>query len=181
MLLKNITTSLAMLLAMSLGATGVLARSLDSKHLIKKDSADVPQGGGIERPPCTNDSDCTDWGNSVCSANGWCLSGYCCAACLWDTVLPNIDNELEQGCLIPAVQIEDALHPDWRLLGDLGVIIAADVHYYLRCLGALAGDAAPDISKVAYIYEKIQSHYRGNEKVIRYVVLTTALEFQSSG
>ncbi|KAK0704396.1 hypothetical protein B0H67DRAFT_591295 [Lasiosphaeris hirsuta] len=80
--LKNIATSLAMLLV--IGTTGASARSLpNSNDLVKKDSADVPQGGGIERPPCSTDADCTDWGNSVCSANGWCLSGYCCAACLW--------------------------------------------------------------------------------------------------
>jgi hypothetical protein len=88
---------------------------------------------------------------------------------LQHTVLPNIDAELEDGFPIPAVPIEDASHPDWRLLSHFGVTVSPDAEYYLRCLTAIAGNAAPDVDKVAYIYEKIQSRYRGNEQSIKYV------------
>ncbi|KAI3318140.1 hypothetical protein HD806DRAFT_549483 [Xylariaceae sp. AK1471] len=85
---------------------------------------------------------------------------------LQEAVLPMIDLELDNGCLIPAVNIQDPRHPDWRLLNIFDVIISADIHYYLRCLFAIAEEACRDIDKVAYIYEKIQARYKGNERLI---------------
>jgi hypothetical protein len=87
---------------------------------------------------------------------------------LHEAVLPIVDTELD-GCLIPAVDIQNPLHPDWRLLSIFDVITIANIHYYLRCLMAISEEACPDIDKVAYIYEKIQSRYKGNESLIRYV------------
>jgi hypothetical protein len=88
---------------------------------------------------------------------------------LQETVLPMLDIELNDGCLIPAVDIKNPSHPDWRLLSNFGVIITADVHYYLRCLISIAEGACPDVDQVIDIYEKIQARYAGSESLIRYV------------
>jgi len=90
---------------------------------------------------------------------------------LRETVLPELDSELDEGRRIPGVDVQDPSHPDWRILSHFGVIINADIQFYLRCLTAIAQDRNPDLDSVAYLYEKIQSLYRGNEKLIRYVVL----------
>jgi len=87
---------------------------------------------------------------------------------LQETVLPEIDRELKDGCSIPAVCVEDPSHSDWRFLSHLGVVTSPDIHYYLRCLAEVARSTGADIDKVAYIYEKIQSWYQGNEELIRY-------------
>jgi len=88
---------------------------------------------------------------------------------LCETVLPKIDSELDEGGCIPAVEISDPSHHDWRLLAHFGVIINANVDFHLRCLTAMAKDPNPDVNKVAYLYENIQSVYQGNENHIRYV------------
>jgi hypothetical protein len=89
---------------------------------------------------------------------------------LQETVLPMLDTELNGGgCLIPAVDIKNPSHPDWRILSNFGVIITADVHYYLRCLISIAEGAFPDVDQVVDIYEKIQARYAGSESLIRYV------------
>lgn len=90
---------------------------------------------------------------------------------LHETVLPGIDRDLERGCSVPAVPVNDPSHPDWRFLTHLGVLTSPDVHYYLRCLAAVAGTADVDADAVAYLYEKIQTHYQGNETCIRYYFL----------
>jgi hypothetical protein len=88
---------------------------------------------------------------------------------LRETVLPAIDHQLDQGTYIPAVNIEDPHHTEWKLLGFFGVILVADVHYYLRCLIAMVEHSHADIDHVTYVYEKIQSFYRGSEDLIRCV------------
>ncbi len=88
---------------------------------------------------------------------------------LQETVVPMIDPQLDEGCLIPAVDIKDPQHPEWTLLSHFGVIMKEDVHYYLRCLIAISEDHRPDVDNVAYIYEKIQARYRENAELIRYV------------
>jgi hypothetical protein len=92
---------------------------------------------------------------------------------LRETVLPAIDRQLDrrldQRCLIPAVEIIDPQDANWRFLGSFGVVLIADVHYYLRCLIAISEQDRADIDQVAYIYDKIQSFYRGSEPMIQYV------------
>jgi len=88
---------------------------------------------------------------------------------LRETVLPGLDRQLDQGTPIPAVEIRDPQHTNWKPLGFFGVILVADIHYYVRCLIAIAERAHADIDHVAYIYEKIQSFYSGNEQVIQCV------------
>jgi hypothetical protein len=88
---------------------------------------------------------------------------------LQETVLPMIDPELDEGRLIPAVDIKDPQHPEWTLLSYFGVIMKGDIHYYLRCLIAISEEHCPDVDKVAYIYEQIQARYKENEELIRYV------------
>jgi hypothetical protein len=89
---------------------------------------------------------------------------------LQETVLPMIDPHLDEGCLIPAVDIKDPQLPEWTLLSYFGVIIKGDIHYYLRCLFAISEEHSPDVDSVAYIYEQIQARYKGNEELIRYVL-----------
>ncbi|KAF2129618.1 hypothetical protein P153DRAFT_431538 [Dothidotthia symphoricarpi CBS 119687] len=94
------------------------------------------------------------------------------------TVLPSIDPQLDEQCRIPTVSITDPKHTDWRLLALFGVVIEADIHYYLRCLIAISDEHHPDVDSVTYIYEKIQTLYKGNEELIsaafheRNIVLT---------
>ena len=88
---------------------------------------------------------------------------------LQETVLPRIDVQLDQGCLVPAVDIRNPQDPAWTLLSAFGVIVKADIHYYLRCLIAISEDKRPDVNTVAYIYEQIQVRYKSNEELIRYV------------
>jgi hypothetical protein len=56
-------------------------------------------------------------------------------------------------------------------LSYFGVIIKADIHYYLRCLISISGEHCPDVDSVAYIYEQIQARYKENEGLIGYVSL----------
>lgn len=86
-----------------------------------------------------------------------------------ESVLGKLDTHLEQGRLIPALDIKEPEQPDWNMLSYFGVLMKADVDYYLRCLIALSKDPKPDIDTIAYIYEQIQSKYTGNENIIRYV------------
>jgi len=88
---------------------------------------------------------------------------------LRETVLPMIDPELDEGRLIPALDIKDPQHPAWTLLSHFGVVMKGDIHYYLRCLIAASEEQVPDIDKVAYIYEQIQTRHKGNEDLIRCV------------
>ena len=88
---------------------------------------------------------------------------------LQETVLPTVDPQLHEGCLMPAVNIQDPQHPEWTLLSYFGVIIKADVQYYLRCLISISEEHRPDVDSIAYIYEQIQARYRENEELIRYV------------
>lgn len=88
---------------------------------------------------------------------------------LRETVLPAIDRQLDQGVPIPAVEIMNPQHTDWKLLGSFGVILLPDVRYYLRCLVAISAQGHTDIDHVAYIYERIQSFYRENEAMLQYV------------
>ena len=90
---------------------------------------------------------------------------------LQETVVPLIDSQLDEGCLIPAVNIKDPQHSDWSLLSHFGVVMKQDVHYYLRCLIAISEENRPDVDNLAYIYERIQARYKGNEDLIRYVSL----------
>jgi len=88
---------------------------------------------------------------------------------LQETVLPMIDPLLDEGRLIPAVDIKDPQHPEWTLLSYFGVILKGDIHYYLRCLVAISEEHCPDVDGVAHIYDQIQARYKGNEELIRYV------------
>jgi hypothetical protein len=90
---------------------------------------------------------------------------------LQETVLPKIDPQFDEGRLIPAVDIKEPQHPEWTLLSYFGVIIKADIHYYLRCLISISGDHCPDVDSVAYIYEQIQARYKENEGLIGYASL----------
>ncbi|KAK4123607.1 hypothetical protein N657DRAFT_633853 [Parathielavia appendiculata] len=85
---------------------------------------------------------------------------------LQDTVLPMIDPDLDQGHLIPALEIEDPLHPEWALLSSFGVLLRPDIHYYLRCLFAISEAADPNVDDVAYVYKQIENRYNGNEGLI---------------
>jgi hypothetical protein len=86
---------------------------------------------------------------------------------LQETVLPMIDQRLDEECLIPAVDITSPLNSGWSFLSYFGVIIKGDIQYYLRCLIALSGELDPCTDTVAYIYEQIQVRYNGNEELIR--------------
>ena len=86
---------------------------------------------------------------------------------LQETVVPMIDPQLDNGGLIPAVNIKDPQHLQWALLGYFDVIMKGDIHYYLRCLIAISEEHRPDVDDVAYIYEKIQASYKENEERIR--------------
>jgi hypothetical protein len=90
---------------------------------------------------------------------------------LQETVLPMIDPQFDEGRLIPAVNIKEPQHPEWTLLIHFGVIIKADIHYYLRCLISISGEHCPDVDSVAYIYEQIQARYKENEGLIGYASL----------
>lgn len=102
--------------------------------------------------------------------------GACLVKCargslpLQETVVPMIDPQLDEGCLIPALDIEDPQHPEWTLLSHFGVVMKVDIHYYLRCLIAISEEHRLDVDNVAYIYEEIQARYKGNEELIRYVL-----------
>jgi hypothetical protein len=85
---------------------------------------------------------------------------------LQETVAPMLDPTLE-GELIPAVQIKDPLNPQWALLSHFGVSTKVDIHYYLRCLVAISRHSFSDVNNITYIYEQIQTRYRGNEELIR--------------
>jgi hypothetical protein len=89
---------------------------------------------------------------------------------LQETVLPTVDRQLDEGRLIPAVNIKDPQSPEWTLLNYFGVFVKGDIHYYLRCLISISGEQRPDIDTVAYIYEQIQSRYSGNEELVRQVL-----------
>lgn len=67
------------------------------------------------------------------------------------------------------MDVKDPQHPEWTLLSHFGVIMKEDVHYYLRCQIAISEEHRPDVDNVAYIYEKIQARYKGNEELIKYV------------
>ncbi|KAF2823081.1 hypothetical protein CC86DRAFT_409849 [Ophiobolus disseminans] len=82
---------------------------------------------------------------------------------LRETVLPAVDRQLDQGVPIPAVEVVNPQHTDWKLLGFFGVILIADVNYYLRCLVSISAQGHADIDHITYIYERIQSFYRENE------------------
>ncbi|PMD47662.1 hypothetical protein L207DRAFT_415975, partial [Hyaloscypha variabilis F] len=86
---------------------------------------------------------------------------------LQETVLPKIDIELDEEALIPALDINNAQHPEWALLSNFGVLMKGDINYYLRCLIAISDGPSPNVDKVAYIYEQIQTRYRENEDIIR--------------
>ena len=88
---------------------------------------------------------------------------------LQETVLPMIDTQLDEGRLIPAVEIKQPLHPEWLLLSYFGVIIKRNVEYYLRCLTSISERHCLDLDSVAYIYEQIQSRYREYKVLIRYL------------
>ena len=88
---------------------------------------------------------------------------------LQETVFPAIDSQLEEGGLIPVMNIKDPQHPEWTILSYFGVLMKGDVHYYLRCLISISEEGCLDFDSVAYIYERIQSRYKGNEDSIRYV------------
>jgi len=89
---------------------------------------------------------------------------------LQETVLPKIDIELDEEALIPALDINNAQHPEWALLSNFGVLMKGDINYYLRCLIAISDGPSPNVDKVAYIYEQIQTRYRENEDIIRCVL-----------
>lgn len=88
-----------------------------------------------------------------------------------ETVLANLDMQLDQDKLIPAVELNEPEHPEWTILSYFGVLMKSDVNYYLRCLIAISSYEKPDIDTVAYVYEQIQSKYTGNEELIRYIYL----------
>ena len=80
-----------------------------------------------------------------------------------------IDPELDKGHLIPVLDIKDPQHPEWTLLSYFGVVMKGDIYYYLQCLIAVSEEQVPNIDKVAYIYEQIQTRHEGNEDLIRCV------------
>ena len=88
---------------------------------------------------------------------------------LEETVLATLDAQLDSGRTIPVLEIQEPQHPEWNLLSHFNVMLKADIHYYLRCLITISGDANPDIDTIAYIYEQIQTRYTGSEELIRYV------------
>ncbi|CZR67360.1 uncharacterized protein PAC_17259 [Phialocephala subalpina] len=96
---------------------------------------------------------------------------------LQETVLPMVDPELDERRLIPALNIKDPHHPEWTMLSYFGVIMKGDIEYYLRCLIAISENQAPDIDKVAYIYEQIQTRHKGNEDLIRAAIYERAILF----
>jgi hypothetical protein len=87
---------------------------------------------------------------------------------LGETVLANLDAQLEQSKVVPALQIPDPEHVEWNMLTYFGVVVKCDIHYYLRCLTTLSRDKAADTDVVGYVYEQIQLRYTGNERLIRY-------------
>jgi hypothetical protein len=87
---------------------------------------------------------------------------------LSETVLANLDAQLEQNKVVPALQVPDPEHVEWNILTYFGVVVKCDIHYYLRCLVTLSRDKATDTDVVGYVYEQIQSRYTGNERLIRY-------------
>jgi len=89
---------------------------------------------------------------------------------LQETVFPTVDSQLEEGGVIPVVDIKGPQHPEWTLLTYFGVLMKSDVHYYLRCLISISERQRLDFDSVAYIYEQIQAKYQGNKDFIRYVL-----------
>jgi hypothetical protein len=87
---------------------------------------------------------------------------------LGETVLANLDAQLEQSKAVPALQVPNPEQVGWNMLTHFGVIVKCDIHYYLRCLITLSRDQATDADVVGYVYEQIQSRYTGNERLIRY-------------
>ncbi len=92
---------------------------------------------------------------------------------LQETVLPSVDRQLDQEYITPSIHIIEPGHKDWRLLGCFGVLQNASAEYYLRCLQAISEQKRPNVDLVTYVYDKIQTFYRGNETLIKYVTVTT--------
>lgn len=88
---------------------------------------------------------------------------------LCETVLPTVDRRLDESRCIAALEVQNPQHPGWKFLGFFGVPLQANIHYYLSCLIAISEKQDPDIDDVAYVYEKIQSLYKGNEHLVKYV------------
>jgi hypothetical protein len=86
---------------------------------------------------------------------------------LLETVLEELDMQLDQSKVVPALQLHEPGNPEWNLLTYFGVVVKSDVDYYLRCLTILSRDEASDINVVSYIYEQIQSRYTVNEGLVR--------------
>jgi hypothetical protein len=87
---------------------------------------------------------------------------------LRELVLPTADADLDDRCSLPSIRISNPRHTGWNFLQVFGVVVEPNVHYYLRCLTAIAEEQHSDADNVVYIYEKLQSHWRGNSDVIRY-------------
>ena len=88
---------------------------------------------------------------------------------LQECVAPRLDSQLDERRSVPTVSLRGAQHLNWDFLNFFGVMTKADARYYLRCLLSMSEEECPDIDDVEYIYEKIQSFYKGNEELVRYV------------
>ncbi|KAJ4290882.1 hypothetical protein N0V90_010078 [Kalmusia sp. IMI 367209] len=98
-----------------------------------------------------------------------------------ETVLESLDNQLDQGKMTPVLEVQDPSHAEWNLLSYFGVLMKADVNYYLRCLITVSKDVNPDVDIVAYIYEQIQHKYTSNEELIRAAFYNRDIVFVPAG
>ena len=101
-------------------------------------------------------------GTAVKTRNG--ISSLC------KTIFPNLDVFLEEQLQLPILDLEKTKNKLLRQrLGLFGVIVEADIDYYLFCLRWLANQHSPATTILCYVYEQIQSRYDGNEELIEYV------------
>lgn len=86
---------------------------------------------------------------------------------LRQTVLPGLDNFMEERFSIPVLQLEDPTNHLWAILGHFGVAVKTDIYYYLSCLYEFK-DKEPGRQEMAHLYGRLQHHYDGNEGILLY-------------
>ena len=86
------------------------------------------------------------------------------------TVFPNLDPFLEEQLPLPILDLEDPRNKLLRQrLSAFGVVVEADIDYYLFCLRWLANQHSPSHEILCHIYERIQLWYDGHEDLVEYV------------
>jgi hypothetical protein len=68
------------------------------------------------------------------------------------TLLPGLDNVVDNCVYIPTLAIRDSKSSKWSMLGIFGVSVKRNFHYYLRCLQRMQGHSPPKPT-VAHVVE----------------------------